>query len=224
MSRLIASNPKASEGFTLKRRSRGAFTLIELLVVIGIISLLLVVIIPAVNSLSKSGGRKAAIANLLGAIEQARAQAIKDGQATYVVFPDQLPAGADNAAIQRYSYRSYAIFEDDPANAGSVKQITRWTSLPAGVSLRSGSLNYLANTIQFPFTPLGAGAKGNFPFLKFSTDGTVDATTTRNPNNTSGTIQFGVFEGFVDSNGEHATSQASESIQVYRLTGRAERM
>ena len=64
-----------------------AFTLLELLVVVGIISVLLVAVIPAVNSLSKSSGRKGAISNLLGAIEQARAQAIKDGRRTYVVFP-----------------------------------------------------------------------------------------------------------------------------------------
>ncbi len=51
-----------------------AFTLIEMLVVIGIISILLVAVIPAVNSLSKSGGRKASISALLGAIEQTRAQ------------------------------------------------------------------------------------------------------------------------------------------------------
>src|ERR1700693_2696656 len=63
------------------------FTLLELLVVIGIISILLVAIVPAVNSLSKSSGRKAAVNNLLGAIEQARVQAIKDGQAAYLVFP-----------------------------------------------------------------------------------------------------------------------------------------
>src|SRR5438132_5319676 len=90
------------------------FTLLELLVVTGIIVLLLAAIMPAVNSLSKSNGRQASIANLLGGIEQARAQAIKDGQSTYVVFPTTF-SSTDPNLIQRYSYRSYAIFEDDPA-------------------------------------------------------------------------------------------------------------
>jgi prepilin-type N-terminal cleavage/methylation domain-containing protein len=57
-----------------------AFTLIELLVVIAIIAILLVAVVPAVNTLSKSSGRKATASLLLGTIEQARAQALKDGR------------------------------------------------------------------------------------------------------------------------------------------------
>src|SRR6266487_3422083 len=66
--------------------SRG-FTLLELLVVMGIIVIALAALVPAVTSLSKSGGRRAACNSLLGGIEQARAEAIKSSQATYVVFP-----------------------------------------------------------------------------------------------------------------------------------------
>ena len=210
--------------------SASAFTLLELLVVIGIISILLVAIIPAVNSLSKSSGRKAAVSNLLGAIEQARAQAIKDGQATYVVFPDVLPGSPDVATIQRYAYRSYAIFEDDAATPGAVKQLTPWRNLPTGVSVRSSSLLNLANTISFPFTPLGAAVTGTFPFLKFNSNGEVDPATTRNPANTTGTIQLGVFEGYVNTTGTDIDTTRStagpqtDSIAVTRLTGRAERM
>lgn len=205
----------------------GSFTLLELLVVIGIISALLVVTLPVVTSLTKSGGRKAAIGNLLGAIEQARQQAIKDGQATYVVFPDHLPASASRSAIQQYSYRSFAIFEDDPANPGSEKQLTPWRSLPTGVSIRNGSIDFLANTISFPFAPLGSGVTATFPFLKFTCVGEIDSSTTRNPNNTTGTINFGVFEGYIDANGNQVdTNKAkfTDTVAVSRLTGRAERL
>src|SRR3954471_1523199 len=82
-----------------------AFTLLELLVVIGILTILLVAIVPAVNSLSKSSGRKAAVSNLLGVLEQARALAVKDSHATYIVFPDQLPGSPTSEAKQRYAYR-----------------------------------------------------------------------------------------------------------------------
>src|SRR5262249_20393062 len=63
------------------------FTIFELLVVMSIIAIALAALVPAVTSLSKSGGRRAARDSLLGGIEQARAEAIKSGQATYVVFP-----------------------------------------------------------------------------------------------------------------------------------------
>src|SRR4051794_2310828 len=66
-----------------------AFTLIELLVAMGIVSLLLVAVVPAVTSLSKAHGGKAAISNVMGLFEQARSLAVSSGNATYVVFADQ---------------------------------------------------------------------------------------------------------------------------------------
>src|SRR5207249_5129558 len=98
---------RPTSGFTLRGRFR-AYTLVELLVVMGMILILLAVVVPAVTSLSKANGRKAAMANLLGGIEQARAEAIKSGQATYVVFPT-FASGAQ-PTLDRYNSRSYAIF------------------------------------------------------------------------------------------------------------------
>src|SRR5207244_3309089 len=112
-----------------------------MLVVLGMIVILLSAVVPVVTSLSKANGRKAAMANLLGGIEQARAEAIKSGQATYVVFP-AFTSGTQST-LDRYNYRSYAIFEDDAASptpsptppcAGNVKQLTPWKSLPTGVA------------------------------------------------------------------------------------------
>jgi len=213
---------------SVNRRLAAAFTLLEILIVVTIIGALLAVALPAVTSLSKSSARKSAISGLLGILEKARSQAIQDGQATYVVFPDKtLTSPTDPSIPQRYCYRSYAIFEDDPVTPGTIKQITGWQSLPTGVSVRSGSLNYLAKTTSFPFTPLGGSTPQSFPFpsLKFNSTGQVDATST--PTATTGTIQFGVFEGYVDSSGtEKNTSKTNftESIELSRLTGRAKRM
>src|SRR4029077_11174321 len=103
------SRKQFAPAFALVPAPRGrvrAFTLIEMLVVLGMIVILLSAVIPAVTSLSKANGRKGAMANLLGGIEQARAEAIKSGQATYVVFP-AFTSGTQST-LDRYNYKAYA--------------------------------------------------------------------------------------------------------------------
>ena len=159
-----------------------AFTLIELLVVIGIIAIMLVAVIPAVTSLSKSSGRKGAVSNLLGAIEQARANAIKTGRATYLVFPSF--SAATPATLDRYHYKAFAIFEDDPAVPATPKQLTNWKTLATGVTLRakpgapgSAADLPLASTFTPPiiiaFTP-EPGATADFHCIKFNGNGEVE--------------------------------------------------
>src|SRR4051812_31513401 len=121
-----------------QRERSSAFTLVELLVVIGIIVVLLVAVLPAVTSLSKSSGRKGAVSNLLGAIEQARAQAVKDGRSTYLVFPN-FQAGITQDVVERYHYKAYAIFEEDSDNPTAPTQLTSWKTLPIGISFRPAS-------------------------------------------------------------------------------------
>lgn len=194
---------------------------------IAIIAILLVVLVPAISSLSKSGGRKAAIGSLLGAIEQARVQAIKDGQATYVVFPTF--SNATPATLDRYHYKSFAIFEDDSANS-VLKQLTAWKTLPTGVALRAagaGSLTSLPDlaTLTPPsvptFTP-DTGATPVFHCIKFNSSGEVEAPPSQ--------VTVSVFEGHVDGAAEVITSSkdangnpaAMDSLRIARLTGRAE--
>jgi type II secretory pathway pseudopilin PulG len=204
-----------------KPKAMRAFTLLELIIVMGIIVALFAVIVPATTSLFKSSGRKGAVSSLLGAIEQAHTLAIKDGQPTYVVFPT-LPSGSTPALLQRYSYRSYAIFQDDAANPGTTKQVTSWQTLPTGISIRSGSLSYLSKTKTFNFSPIGATDTEKFPFLKFEADGGVDPSSTKTA---IGTVDFGLFEGQVDSNGNDQMTSSNktltDTINVSRLTGRA---
>jgi type II secretory pathway pseudopilin PulG len=197
----------------------------------GIIAALLVALIPAMN-ISKSSARKGAISNLLGIIEQARAQAIKDGQSTYVVFPAQPVGGAstitNKAILDGYFYRSLAIFEDDPAVPGAPKQLTAWKTFSSGVCFRSAiSASPWVSDVSFAFTPEGANKKENFPYLKFNANGEVES-----PVPISSSVQVTVFEGFVDGTKEVVTGKkdsannplAAESISIARLTGRAERM
>jgi prepilin-type N-terminal cleavage/methylation domain-containing protein len=222
------SRKQVAPAFTLVPALRGrfrAFTLVEMLVVLGIILLLLVAIVPAVTSLSKANGRKAAIANLLGGIEQARAEAINTSQATYVVFPT-FGAGTAQSTLDRYNYKSYAIFEDNAANPGSVKQVTAWKSLPTGVALRAAGAAALSNLpvwtppTGFTFNP-DTSASPVFPCFQFNSNGEV-ATPAAN-------VLLGIFEGYVNSGTEIATTKdasgnpsAVEYVMVSQFTGRAE--
>jgi len=229
------SRKQFAPAFTVVPALRGrfrAFTLVEMLVVLGMIVILLSAVIPAVTSLSKANGRKAAMANLLGGIEQARAEAINTSQATYVVFPT-FGAGTTQSTLDRYNYKAYAIFEDNAANPGSVKQVTPWKALPTGVALRATGTAALANlaptasptpsppTPTFTFTP-DTSATPVYQYLKFNVNGEVEAP--------AANVLLGVFEGYVSSGTEVVTSgkdangnpAAVEYIAVAQFTGRAE--
>jgi Tfp pilus assembly protein FimT len=65
-----------------ERRRRHALTLIELLVVMGVISLLMILVVPAVSNLKSSGNLTNAAYTISGALEQARSHAL--GNNTYV--------------------------------------------------------------------------------------------------------------------------------------------
>src|SRR5438132_2206984 len=191
----------------------------------GIIIITLTALVPAVTSLSIAGGRRAAIKSLLGGIEQARAEAIKSGQATYVVFPTF--TGGVQSTLDRYNYRSYAIFEDDAAIPGNVKQLTDWKSFPTGVALRaagSAALSNLADpatltpSVAFSFAPDTSAAP--FKCFKFNSNGEVQTP--------AGNVLLGIFEGYVNGSEVATTKDGSgnpsavEYLMVSKFTGRAE--
>jgi prepilin-type N-terminal cleavage/methylation domain-containing protein len=199
-----------------------AFTLLELLVVMGIITIALAALVPAVTSLSKSGGRRAARNALLGGIEQARAEAIKSSQATYVVFPT-FTVGAQ-FTLDRYNYRSYAVFENDAAT-GIAKQLTDWKSFPTGVALRAAGTAALSNLPLwvpppgFTFNP-DTSASPAFRCFQFNSNGELQAP--------AANVLLGIFEGYVNSGSEVATTKdgsgnpsAVEYVIVSQFTGRA---
>jgi prepilin-type N-terminal cleavage/methylation domain-containing protein len=212
-----------------QRERHTAFTLIELLVVMGIILLLAAALVPAVNSLSKSSGRKAAISNLTVIIEQARSLALSDARNVYVAFIAELPTTAAPSIIEDYSYRAYAVFEDDTNGNAHTVQVTKWQKLPVGISFRNQNetsgpgtcLTSTTNTVtaSFTFTPIGTPAV--CPYIEFDSTGAVVQPSTAAP------MRLVVFEGFVRSGTEAATAKEStgepvrDEIEIGRFNGRA---
>ena len=203
-----------------------------MLVVLSIIAIVLAALIPAVTSLSKSGARRAARDTLLGGIEQARAEAIKSGQATYIVFPTF--TSGNQSTLDRYNYRSYAIFEDNAASPGNVKQLTDWKSFRTGVALRAAGTAALSGnsaptasptpappTPTFNFTP-DTTATAQYQYLKFNSNGELQAP--------AANVSLGIFEGYVSNGSEVATGPkdgsgnpyAAEYVMVSQFTGRAQ--
>jgi prepilin-type N-terminal cleavage/methylation domain-containing protein len=203
-----------------------AFTLIEMMVVIAIMIIVAGFMAPALTSLSKANGRKAAIANLLGGIEQARAEAIKSGQATYVVFP-AFTSGRQST-LDRYNYKAYAIFEEPPPSPSPTPapQLTAWKSLPTGVALRAAGNSALSNLpappVTLPAFAPDTNASPTYYCFKFNSNGEIEAPATN--------VLLSVFEGFINGTTEVITGAkdangnplAAEYIAVFRMTGRAE--
>lgn len=193
--------------------------------VIGIIAALLVALIPAVSSLTKSNGRKAAVSSLVGAVEQARAQALKSGESAYIIFPT-FSGGAAQSTLERYQHKAYAIFAADPGNTAAPKQITTWKTLPTGVSIRQPSLaalplaSVLSPALTVAFSP-DKNANPDFRCIQFNSTGGIEMP--------ASDVTLVVFEGFVNGASEIITSKkdasnnpvAIESLKISHLTGRA---
>jgi prepilin-type N-terminal cleavage/methylation domain-containing protein len=199
-------------------RARCAFTLIELLVVMGIISLLLVAVVPAVTSLSKAHGQKAAVSNVMNLFEQARSLAVTNGSATYIVFADQ-------TTPESYRHKAYIVFKED-SQTFSPTAVTKWYFLPTGISFQPnvGLLTAPTATPAIKFSCPGTiGATPiALPFIKFDSNGMVASPT--DPN----TLFVNVFAGSVDATGQatftdqnQKLSQKFDQVAVARFTGRA---
>jgi type II secretory pathway pseudopilin PulG len=184
----------------------------------GIISLLLVAVVPVVTSLSKAHGQKAAISNVMNLLEQARSLAVSTGSPTYVVFADQ-------TTPEKYRDKAYIVFKEDSQTFTPVA-VSKWNFLPTGISFQpnAGLLTGPTATPAVTFTcpgELGTTPLA-LPFIKFDSNGMVAFPT--NPN-----ILFAnVFAGSVDQNGvptytdqNQKSTQKFDQVAIARFTGRA---
>lgn len=196
---------------------RSAFTLVELMAVIGIVALLAVVGVPAIKGLTGSGGRKQALAQVLGALEVARNTAISSGTNAAVIFPDSTFAFGE-----AFKYRSMAVVTWNPTNsADPATMVGPWIVFPQGIALfpKSLSSTNLPTATNISVRILSAPPnKADFPAVIFQPDGGLDENSPICPTNG---VAF--FEGTVTGTTVNKNSRMTnfETIRLTRYTGRA---
>ena len=186
------------------------FTLVELMAVVGIIALLAMVGVPAIKGLTGSGGRKQALAQVLGAFEVARNTAISTGTNAAVIFPDASFSGGE-----AYKYRSMAVVAWNPTNTNDpATMVGSWIVFPQGIYLLKQNINALpliTNKVTVRIVTQTSEVK-NPPGIVFQSDGALSEDFTPLPTNG---ISF--HEGLTPP-----PSQTNfETVRLFRYTGRA---
>ena len=184
--------------------------------------LLAAVAVPALKGLTGSGGRKQALAQVMGALEIARNTAISTGTNAAVIFPDQTLDTLFGSSTNPYRYRSMAVVAWNPTNSNSpATMVGSWIVLPQGVaffpiSLGSGNLP-TAKAISVRI--LTNSRTTNFPAIIFQPDGALSEDDSPLPTNG---IAF--FEGTVTGPATiNSTSKMTnfETVRLTKYTGRA---
>lgn len=202
----------------MRHLCRPAFTLVELMAVVGIMALLAVVGMPALKGLTGSGGRKAALGQVMGALELARNTAISSSTNTAVIFPD---ISHVQTLGEAFPYRTMAVVRWNVTNSTSPPtMVGSWISLPQGVSFFPASLS-ATNTVRITNVTvriLTSNSMGNsFQGIVFQPDGSLLET------NVLPTNGVAFFEGTVRGSSPVKTYPSNtiyETIRLARYTGR----
>ena len=205
-----------------------------------VIVILLAVAGPALRGLVGTDGRKAAVSQLMGALEQARSTALEKGVTVSIGF-----AAADFAEPS-WRFSRYILFRErsadlgDPSTAPAQIMLSKWQALPTGVVLASfGNLPgaITATSYQsadgFPPVTTAAGAVNTttalpLHVLRFNSAGAVSEPTGSNLLNGSNASGFFVAQGFYTPSGLQETRRPAsggklqyDRITLARYTGRA---
>jgi Tfp pilus assembly protein FimT len=126
--------------------NRSSFTLLELLVVVAIIALLLVVTIPAVTTLSKSNNLNTSGRLVSNILTTARSEAINQRRLVQVRFVTKWinSAGSEDTTASFHKFSVWRLPQPDDSLQSNdpndpYVQISKWETLPNGISLESSS-------------------------------------------------------------------------------------
>jgi len=203
------------------RKGLAGFTLVELMAVVGIIGLLAVVGVPAIKGLTGSGGRKQALAQVLGALEVARNTAILSGTNSALIFPDSKFTYADG-----YAYRSMAVVQWNATNSTlPATMVGPWIVLPQGVAFFPNSISKLPSSNNISVRILNQSKEpATFQVIPFQSDGAIaQESETNGLSPATNGVSF--FEGTVASGGTTPILASKmtnfETIRLFRYSGRA---
>jgi len=177
-----------------------------MLAVLAVLLLLMAATVPAVQGLTRSSRRVAAVEKVMALLDQARSTATAQGKAVYVVF-------ADETAGDERDCRAAAIFMEPEDLSMPPVALSGWNILPAGCRfLKNPATPSLFTAPGETPPPLFALPGGNgsraLPYLKFSPTGAV-----AHPSQSQWTRLF-------LSASSAATDAPADQISVALFTGR----
>jgi prepilin-type N-terminal cleavage/methylation domain-containing protein len=117
-----------------KSSKANAFSLVEMLVVILLISILMTLMVPAVNALLGISGPRGGVNSLAAAIDNAKLAAMENGVTVYLAFPTS-STNTENAYSHMIVFR-----EAKPGDSRPFTPLTRWMAFPRGVFFDSTDL------------------------------------------------------------------------------------
>lgn len=187
--------------------------MVELMAVVCIIGILAVVAVPAMRGLTGGGGKKQALAQVMGAIEVARNTALSNMTNAAVIFPDSSSDGVFGGTTNPFRYRSMAVVAWNSTNPNTPPAMAGpWIVLPQGIYFMQKRMDKLDKLPGITVRILTTTRSNiTFPAIVFQSDGAISESY---PSGTNGVA-------FHEGTNLPTTQTNFETILLYNYTGKA---